>query len=103
MNGAGGHLFLRRDVADAVFAHLSPGPYPHEDVLPWERAERRRAQKTLARAARVCRALSEPALDVLWRVVDDIVHLLSVLPSYVKSAKLSTADEAYYVSTAWKS
>ncbi|TBU22330.1 hypothetical protein BD311DRAFT_770639 [Dichomitus squalens] len=96
MNDAGARLFLRRDVADAVFAQLSPGSYPDEDTLPWERAERRRAQKTLARAALVCRALSEPALDVLWRVVDDIVHLISTLPSYVKSAKLSTAGEAYY-------
>lgn len=95
----GGELFLRREVADAVFAHLSPGPYLNEDALPWERARRRWAQKTLACAALVCRALSEPALDVLWRAVDDIVHLIAVLPSYVKSAKASSSNEDYYVSS----
>ncbi|KAI0764346.1 hypothetical protein BD413DRAFT_673428 [Trametes elegans] len=46
---------------------------------------RRESQKTLARAARVCRAFSEPALDVLWRNVDSVVHLLSLLPAFALS------------------
>ena len=46
---------------------------------------RRESQKTLARAAQVCRAFSEPALDVLWRNVDNIVHLLSLLPAFSRS------------------
>ncbi|KAI1788330.1 hypothetical protein LXA43DRAFT_646076 [Ganoderma leucocontextum] len=92
----GGELLLRREVADAVFAHLSPGPYLNDDALPWERERRRWAQKTLGRAALVCHALSEPALDVLWRAVDDIVHLIAVLPSYVKSTKTSSTNEDYY-------
>ena len=49
---------------------------------PWKH-ERRRNQKTLARSrvARVCRALSGIALDILWRYIRDIFHLIDVVPS----------------------
>ncbi|KAI1788323.1 hypothetical protein LXA43DRAFT_894868 [Ganoderma leucocontextum] len=78
------HPLLCRDITEIVLSHLSPGPKLDDRALPSVKAARAMAQRTLARVARVCRALSEHALDVLWVVVDDLVELLSVLPSFVK-------------------
>ncbi|KAI0629724.1 hypothetical protein C8Q77DRAFT_304933 [Trametes polyzona] len=64
-----------------IFKHLTPGS-PNKYALPRLRARRRENQKALARAACVCRAFSEPALDILWRVVDCLPDLLCVLPSF---------------------
>ncbi|OCH85173.1 hypothetical protein OBBRIDRAFT_798434 [Obba rivulosa] len=36
-------------------------------------------RSSLARAARVCKAFSEPALDVLWRVMDDFIPLVKLV------------------------
>lgn len=36
-------------------------------------------KRTLARAARVCKAFSKPALSVLWRTIDDVLPLFRVL------------------------
>ncbi len=72
---------LCQEILTEIFDYLSPGR-PDEDALPKERLHRREAQKALARAARVCRALSGPALDVLWRVTDSLTALLSIIPSF---------------------
>ncbi|KAM5545004.1 hypothetical protein V8D89_001115 [Ganoderma adspersum] len=45
-----------------------------------EREDRVVLRTTLAACARVCRAFSGPALDAQWRVLDDVVVLLKVLP-----------------------
>ncbi len=72
-----------RLILDAIFEVLSPGQIEQHDFASYSEAgvHRRLAQRTLARAARVCHAFEVPALNVLWRVVDDIVDLLSILPS----------------------
>ena len=80
-------LMLRRDIADNVFAYLYPGPRPEEDAFPSEKSARKQAQRTLACAALVCRALSDAAQDVLWSCVDDPLNLLSIFPSFVKNAE----------------
>ncbi|KAJ2932672.1 hypothetical protein H1R20_g4408, partial [Candolleomyces eurysporus] len=40
-------------------------------------------KRSLSRLARVCRALCEPALDVLWRDLDSIVPILGLFPASV--------------------
>ncbi|KAJ2919263.1 hypothetical protein MD484_g1180, partial [Candolleomyces efflorescens] len=45
-------------------------------------------KRSLSRLARVCRALCEPALDVLWRELDSIVPILGLFPpSVLKKAR----------------
>ncbi|TFK87394.1 hypothetical protein K466DRAFT_663044 [Polyporus arcularius HHB13444] len=75
------------DIMNVVIRCLTPDPLveAEADRRAWLR--RRIAQKTLARTARTCRAFKNPALDMLWRSVDDIVHLLSIFPSFVPTAK----------------
>jgi hypothetical protein len=40
-------------------------------------------KRSLSRLARVCHALCEPALDVLWRELDSIVPILGLFPASV--------------------
>ncbi|KAI0352059.1 hypothetical protein OH77DRAFT_1523727 [Trametes cingulata] len=62
--------------------------------MPINQRERRRLnQQTLGRLARVCKAFSEPALDVLWQVLDDIRTLLFTLPSFINGRR----DSCLYV------
>ncbi|KAI0698296.1 hypothetical protein C8T65DRAFT_832235 [Cerioporus squamosus] len=71
-----------REIIQAIFETLAPGRIRSDRAcLPETRAHRRLAQRTLARAARVCRAFEDPALIVLWRVVDAIADLLAILPA----------------------
>ncbi|KAI0657727.1 hypothetical protein C8Q70DRAFT_1000386 [Cubamyces menziesii] len=72
-------VFQCDELATEIFSHLAPGPLSKQDTIQyrWLRNDRQRA---LSRAARMCRAWSEPALDALWRVVDDVHDLLRVLP-----------------------
>ena len=74
------------DIAAEILETLAPGPplqspsiYPY-DHWTWENNTRRN-RNALASMARVCRALSGVALDVLWRYIDDIFHLVDVVPS----------------------
>ncbi len=64
-----------------IFEYLSPGSQDAR-ALPRQKAARREAQRSLPRLARVCRAFSAPALKVLWTVTDNLIHLLSILPSF---------------------
>lgn len=82
------------EIAAAVFECLSPGPRLMDDDPRPNKRRRKTAQRTLASAARVCHAFSSPALDVLWRIVDDIVHLLEIFPSFRKEL-----NQNRYVST----
>ncbi|KAI1788328.1 hypothetical protein LXA43DRAFT_925115 [Ganoderma leucocontextum] len=72
---------LCQEILLEIFEYLSPGS-PDTRAFPRQKAGRREAQRSLARLARVCRAFSAPALNVLWRVTDDLIHLLSILPSF---------------------
>ncbi|KAI9069376.1 hypothetical protein FKP32DRAFT_1671432 [Trametes sanguinea] len=58
-------------------------------------------RRTLARLARVCKALHEPAVCVLWRELDSIFPIFLVLPSFVlrrenaEPSPQSTHEEFY--------
>ncbi|KAI1785838.1 hypothetical protein LXA43DRAFT_1099785 [Ganoderma leucocontextum] len=45
-------------------------------------ASRQRARRDLASVASVCCAFAEHALDALWEVLDGLLPLFKVLPSY---------------------
>ncbi|KAI0352060.1 hypothetical protein OH77DRAFT_1409962 [Trametes cingulata] len=79
---ASARALLCPEILVEIFDYLTPGRPLDENALPRERIRRREAQQTLARAARVCHAFSGPALNVLWRVTDGLVSLLSVLPCF---------------------
>lgn len=72
---------LCQEIVSEIFEYLSPGS-PEVEAFPRQKTARREAQRSLARLARVCRAFSAPALNVLWRVTDDLIYLLSILPSF---------------------
>jgi hypothetical protein len=40
-------------------------------------------KRSLSRLARSCRAMSEPALNILWRDLDSIVPILGLFPNHV--------------------
>ena len=85
MSAASRALFLR-DILELILEELSPGPriprrLHSEVLLGLLGIERRRRQNALASLARVCRAVSDPALSVLWRYIDDVFHLLNVNPT----------------------
>ena len=45
-------------------------------------------RRSVARLARTCKALSEPALDLLWKELDSMIPLLGLFPSQLfKRAK----------------
>ena len=74
------------DIAATILETLAPDPplqspsiYPY-DRWTWKNHIRRN-RNALASMARVCRALSGVALDVLWRYIDNIFHLVGVVPS----------------------
>ncbi|KAI0710297.1 hypothetical protein C8T65DRAFT_777768, partial [Cerioporus squamosus] len=71
----------QRDILDEVFSHLTPA-WDEEDtgLSTWDPSERYLLRSTLAASALVCHALSEKALDCLWRVLDSIMPLLRILP-----------------------
>ena len=83
------------DITKTIFETLAPGPKLVDKAYTKEKIERRLLQGTLAHAAQTCKALSDPALDVLWREVDDVIQLLSIFPSFVKT---SLRNETIYVS-----
>ena len=72
-----------------IFQELQP-VYLRQDLLDTATSaavaasavNRRKARRNLASAARVCRAFSEHTLDTLWEVLEGLVPLLGVLPSY---------------------
>ncbi|KAI0333335.1 hypothetical protein GY45DRAFT_1272531 [Cubamyces sp. BRFM 1775] len=74
------HVFRCEELAMEIFSHLAPGPLRKTDT-PQYRYHRAQRRTALARAARVCRAWEVPALNVLWKVVDEIFDLLLILPS----------------------
>ena len=38
-------------------------------------------RRSVSRIARTCKALSEPALNVLWKDMDSLIPLLGLMPS----------------------
>lgn len=77
------HVLRTAEIAQVVLEHLDPGPLledePTHSVAVKERHER---QHALAQLATVCRDVSWIALDVLWRHIDAVHHLLFALRPY---------------------
>ena len=80
-----------RDIQLEIFEQMSV-PWFEDDpfntleyspsvITPW--------RHTLASSARVCRAFSELALDILWRTLDDIGVLFKILPSLTRTGDMS--------------
>ncbi|KAI0366741.1 hypothetical protein BV20DRAFT_971472 [Pilatotrama ljubarskyi] len=109
-SAAASRALLCPEILVEIFDYLTPGRPLDENALPKDRVRRREAQRTLARAARVCHAFSGPALSVLWRVTDGLVSLLSILPSftrhadksYVLTRDVSDAEWARFQEYAWR-
>ena len=74
----------RQDILPHVFEQLSPGWREYSfEVSGLENS------RALALAARTCRAFSGPALDILWRALDNVHALLRLFPSYMHEKDLS--------------
>ncbi|OSC98452.1 hypothetical protein PYCCODRAFT_1397132 [Trametes coccinea BRFM310] len=86
MTDTAANILLSPQILARVLFHLSPWPeyLLSDDNSALTQKERDLRQRTLARTARVSRAVSAPALDALWRHVDDFRRLLSIIPSYHK-------------------
>ena len=69
-----------------IFEHVSP---PEDDS-----SEPNSARQTLAAAARVCKAFSEPALIVLWRRIDTLAPLVRLLAAAKLTERDAMADES---------
>ena len=72
------------DILVHIFEHIAP-PWLDQDADDYyeTKTERILVRKTLAAAARVSQAFSNPALDVLWSVLDHCDTLLRLLPVMV--------------------
>ena len=71
-------ILLCPDVLLEILMHLQPGRRsPEEEVQT--RRDRRECRKALLACALTCHTLSNVALDVLWRTLDDIRPLLQLL------------------------
>ncbi|KAI0800340.1 hypothetical protein C8Q74DRAFT_406457 [Fomes fomentarius] len=76
---------------------MSPGRWLEDDLLDGGAASRRRKtrRRALASCARTCHAFLDPALDVLWRVLDDVDVVLRLLPSFQMASR--TRQEPLYI------
>lgn len=54
-------------------------------------------RRTLVNAARTCKRFSSPALDALWRAMDSIIPLLSILPCLQFHGSNNYAHDSRYV------
>ena len=74
------------DIVATILETLAPGPilkppliYPADERLWID--QRRQNRIALSRVACVCHALSGIALDILWRNINNIFHLIHIVPS----------------------
>lgn len=77
------------DVIVLILETMDPGPhlkppliYPYDSDVWADRRRRNRA--ALACTARVCRALSSVALDILWRYIGNAFDIIHLVPSCYK-------------------
>ncbi|KAI1785281.1 hypothetical protein LXA43DRAFT_147578 [Ganoderma leucocontextum] len=84
MTGAIQRAIASPAIVAQILSQLSPGwneaDDPDDADYEDERENRASLRSALAACARVCRAFSCPALDAQWRVLDDVVILLKILP-----------------------
>ena len=82
------HALRCQDILTEIFKHLSPGWLNEWKRDPQYAQDQKTQRQALASAARVCRAFSGPALDVLWRVLDDVQPVLWLFPTFVRSGRV---------------
>ncbi|EIW53999.1 uncharacterized protein TRAVEDRAFT_51733 [Trametes versicolor FP-101664 SS1] len=77
-------VLASRELLSLIFDHLTPPDFDHEEGLPndWRTREYYNCIHALNAAARACKTLSDPALAVLWRRVNNISDLLRILPGW---------------------
>ena len=89
------------DILQEIFEHLGYDPtedkYPGSVAFDSQALGARWEDAALAACARVSRRFSPLALDVLWRVMDDLVDLFAPLPSF-QPLRLETNNRPQYVS-----
>ncbi len=73
-----GPVLLCPDILMEIFSHLQPGRRTQKEKTV-TRKQRRVCRRALLNSALTCRTLSDLALDVLWRALDDIRPLLRLL------------------------
>ncbi|KAI0764396.1 hypothetical protein BD413DRAFT_193756 [Trametes elegans] len=79
MSAVAAQIARSRELVMLIFSHLERARCDPE-ALQKEKSRRKQAKKTLTRFARVCQTFPAPALDLLWRVLDDIRPILALLP-----------------------
>ena len=82
------HALRCQDILTEIFKHLSPGWLDEWKRDPQCAQDQKTQRQALASAARVCRAFSDPALDVLWRALDDVQPVLWLFPTFVRSGRV---------------
>ncbi|KAI0800334.1 hypothetical protein C8Q74DRAFT_1214309 [Fomes fomentarius] len=87
-------VLLCDELLRAIFRQMSTGMV-HPDDKPEDVQERIELRRTLAHAARVCQAFSEPALNALWCALDNLVPLLRLLPGFQR--RDSTYDKFQFL------
>ncbi|KAL1945277.1 hypothetical protein VTO73DRAFT_2128 [Trametes versicolor] len=79
-------ILASRELISLVFYHLTPpdldGEPPSAFLNFAQSYERKVCVRALSAVARTCKALSDPALTVLWRRVNNIDHLFRILPGW---------------------
>lgn len=73
------------DILHEIFAHLALTCWQETWRLVPEDERPNRA--TLLSAAQCCKTFNSPALDALWWKIDDICHLLHLLPAFYLSGR----------------
>lgn len=91
------HCGLRNiDILQIILYFLDPYPDRNEKTQ-----DTKECSLTLARFARVCRAFKEPATAALWRTLDGLDSILSLLPdtSFCTPVSRYNMDAQYLVLT----
>ena len=82
-------VLLCRDILAEIFEQMSPDWLEIGLCDPDAARRQRKAwRRTLASCARVCHGFRDPALDVLWRVLDDVDVVFDLLPSLQRTGPL---------------
>lgn len=80
---SGARLCQTYDLLHEVFGYLHPpSADPGESLTDEAEASKKELRSSLFSAAQASRALSEHALNVLWKRLDTLIPLLCLLPSF---------------------
>ncbi|KAI0753447.1 hypothetical protein C8Q80DRAFT_1351706 [Daedaleopsis nitida] len=86
-------VLLCHELLEGIFRQMSTGMV-HPDDKPEDIRDRVELRRTLACSARVCQIFYEPALNVLWCALDNLVPLLRLLPGFEKRESTYLLDNS---------